>query len=193
MSWCSSAARLSSAAPAPRAEEKYREYHRHASVEGALAHFSGSTGIRSSRSGSARPFRSATGRCVDAITRLSSNRWTKRRIIGQMVLLGSRNSPTVGSAVEVADELIGWGEDSDIDGFNLSRIVTPESLRDFIDLVVPILQERGGYKRDYRPGPARCATSCSAMHGFRPRTQQPRIGGLPQVQNSRGAKLGVFA
>jgi hypothetical protein len=32
---------------------------------------------------------------------------------------------------------------------------TPESLRDFIDLVVPILQERGVYKRDYRPGTLR--------------------------------------
>jgi long-chain alkane monooxygenase len=27
--------------------------------------------------------------------------------------------------------------------------VTPESLGDFVDLVVPILQERGAYKRDY--------------------------------------------
>jgi long-chain alkane monooxygenase len=96
----------------------------------------------------------AMNSAVDAITRLSSDRWTKRRIIGQMVL-GSRNSPIVGSAEEVADELIGWVEDSDIDGFNLSRIVTPESLRDFIDLVVPILQERGVYKRDYRPGTLR--------------------------------------
>ena len=38
---------------------------------------------------------------------------------------------------------------------NLSRIVTPESLADFVDLVVPILQERGVYKRNYRPGTLR--------------------------------------
>ena len=31
------------------AEEKYREYHEHASIEGALAHFSSSTGIDFSR------------------------------------------------------------------------------------------------------------------------------------------------
>jgi hypothetical protein len=37
-------------------------------------------------------------------------------------------------------------------GFNLSRVVTPESLEDFVDRVVPILQERGAYKGDYRPG-----------------------------------------
>jgi hypothetical protein len=33
--------------------------------------------------------------------------------------------------------------------------VTPESLEDFVDLVVPILQERGAYKRDYLPGTLR--------------------------------------
>jgi FMN-dependent oxidoreductase (nitrilotriacetate monooxygenase family) len=140
------------------AEEKYREYHRHASIEGALAHFSSSTGIDLSRYDMDEPIRyvktDAMNSAVDAITRLSSDGWTKRRIIGQMVL-GSRNPPIVGSAEEVADELIDWVEDSDIDGFNLSRIVTPESLRDFIDLVVPILQERGVYKRDYRPGTLR--------------------------------------
>ena len=35
------------------------------------------------------------------------------------------------------------------------RIVTPESLEDFVDLVVPILQERGVYKHDYPPGTLR--------------------------------------
>ena len=48
-----------------------------------------------------------------------------------------------------------WVEDTDIDGFNLSRIVTPESLEDFVDLVVPVLQERGVYKHDYAPGTLR--------------------------------------
>ena len=69
--------------------------------------------------------------------------------------LGSRNPAIVGSAEEVADDLISWVEETDIDGFNLSRIVTPESLEDFVDLVVPILQERGVYKRDYLPGTLR--------------------------------------
>ena len=66
--------------------------------------------------------------------------------------LGSRNPAIVGSAEEVADDLIAWVEETGIDGFNLSRIVTPECLEDFVDLVVPILQERGVYKRDYAPG-----------------------------------------
>jgi len=59
------------------------------------------------------------------------------------------------SAEEIADDLISWVDETDIDGYNLSRIVTPEGLEDFVDLVVPILQERGVYKHDYRQGTLR--------------------------------------
>jgi long-chain alkane monooxygenase len=140
------------------AEEKYREYHRHASVEGALAHFSSSMGIDLARYDMDEPIgyvqTDAMNSAVEAITRLSPEPWTRRRIIDRMGL-GSRIPPLVGAADEVAEELIGWVADTDIDGFNLSRTVTPESLADFIDLVVPILQERGVYKRDYAPGTLR--------------------------------------
>jgi len=54
--------------------------------------------------------------------------------------LGSRNPAVVGSAEEVADDLTSWVEEPISMCFNLSRIVTPESLEDFVDLVVPILQ-----------------------------------------------------
>jgi long-chain alkane monooxygenase len=140
------------------AEEKYREYHAHASVAGALAHFSSSMGIDLARYDLDEPIgyvqTDAMNSAVEAITRLSPEPWTRRRIVAQMGL-GSRIPPLVGSAEEVAEEMIGWVADTDIDGFNLSRTVTPESLADFIDLVVPILQERGVYKRDYAPGTLR--------------------------------------
>jgi hypothetical protein len=55
----------------------------------------------------------------------------------------------------VADALQSWVEEADIDGFNLSRTVTPECINDFIDLVVPELQARGVYKTAYRPGTLR--------------------------------------
>ena len=44
---------------------------------------------------------------------------------------------------------------TDVDGFNLAYAVTPESFADFVDLVVPELQRRGIYKRDYRSGTLR--------------------------------------
>jgi alkanesulfonate monooxygenase SsuD/methylene tetrahydromethanopterin reductase-like flavin-dependent oxidoreductase (luciferase family) len=137
------------------AEEKYREYHGHAGIEGALAHFSSSTGLDFSRYEPDDPIRyvknDAIKSAVETLTTLSADPWTLRRIVSRMGL-GSRNPAIVGSAEEIADDLISWVDETDIDGFNLSRIVTPEALEDFIDLVVPILQERGVYKRDYRYG-----------------------------------------
>ena len=67
-------------------------------------------------------------------------------------MLGSRQPPIVGSPEQVADQLIAWVNEADVDGFNLSRTVVPECLESFVDLVLPILQERGAYKRDYAPG-----------------------------------------
>ena len=39
-----------------------------------------------------------------------------------------------------------------MDGFNLSRTVMPECLEAVVELLVPELQERGAYKREYAPG-----------------------------------------
>jgi hypothetical protein len=61
----------------------------------------------------------------------------------------------VGSAEQIADTLADWVNGADIDGFNLSRTVVPECFDDIIDLVIPILQERGMYKTGYRDGTLR--------------------------------------
>jgi len=139
------------------AEDKYREYHEHASIEGALAHFSSSTGLDFSHYELDEPIRyvknDAINSAVETLTTSSTEPWTLRRIVSRMGL-GSGNLAIVGSAAEVAEDLISWVDETDIDGY-LSRIVTPEGLEDFVDLVVPILQERGVYKRDYRPGTLR--------------------------------------
>jgi len=47
----------------------------------------------------------------------------------------------------------------------------PESVEDFVDLVVPVLQERGVYKTSYQPGTFR-----EKMFGASPRLQAPHIG-----------------
>ncbi len=57
-----------------------------------------------------------------------------------------------GDAVSIADELQAWLEEGEVDGFNLSRIVVPESFSDFIDIVIPELQDRGLYKTAYADG-----------------------------------------
>ena len=137
------------------AEAKLADYRQHASIEGALAHASASLGIDLARfapdeelpdAGQSQAIRSN----VEAL-RAATPRATKRALIDRMVL-GSRQPPIVGSVEEVAEELIAWVDQADVDGFNLSRTVTPECLEDVVRLLVPALQERGRYKRGYAPG-----------------------------------------
>jgi alkanesulfonate monooxygenase SsuD/methylene tetrahydromethanopterin reductase-like flavin-dependent oxidoreductase (luciferase family) len=61
----------------------------------------------------------------------------------------------VGSGEEVAEYLIDLLDQTDIDGFNLTRTVAPESHHDFIRLVIPELQQRGRYKTEYKTGSLR--------------------------------------
>jgi FMN-dependent oxidoreductase (nitrilotriacetate monooxygenase family) len=137
------------------AEAKLAEYRQHASIEGALAHASASLGIDLARfgmdeelpeAGQSQAIRSN----VEAL-RAAAPGATKRALIDRM-LLGSRQPPIIGSVDEVAEELIAWMDQVDVDGFNLSRTVIPECLEDVARLLVPALQERGRYKQAYTPG-----------------------------------------
>lgn len=55
----------------------------------------------------------------------------------------------VGTPEQVADEMIEWFEKEACDGFMLRAPTYPESFEKFIHLVIPILQERGVFRRDY--------------------------------------------
>lgn len=140
------------------AQEKLEDYRRRASVEASLAHYSASVGVDFSKyeldDVIDQSSTNANQSALAAITKQAAKPVTKRQIIDQMVL-GSRMKPIVGSPEQVADTLQRWIEEGGIDGFNLARTVTPESLNDFVDLVVPVLQERGLFKADYAEGPLR--------------------------------------
>ena len=55
----------------------------------------------------------------------------------------------VGSATQVADEIQRWFERGAADGFNFFEALPNSSLKDFVELVVPILQARGIYRTGY--------------------------------------------
>jgi FMN-dependent oxidoreductase (nitrilotriacetate monooxygenase family) len=54
----------------------------------------------------------------------------------------------VGTPEQVADAVQRWFENGAADGFILGQVL-PGDLQDFVELVVPILQQRGLYKTDY--------------------------------------------
>ncbi len=80
-----------------------------------------------------------------------NNDWTLREVLDQKALCGT-NVAVIGDPNQVADQLEQWMDEGDIDGFNIARIVAHETLENFIELVVPVLQERGRYKTEYSPG-----------------------------------------
>jgi len=75
--------------------------------------------------------------------------------LADWVGIGGFGPLLVGSAATVADELQGWVEETDVDGFNLAYAVTHETFADVVELLVPELQRRGVYKRAYQAGTLR--------------------------------------
>jgi FMN-dependent oxidoreductase (nitrilotriacetate monooxygenase family) len=55
----------------------------------------------------------------------------------------------VGTPAQVADQLEAYFDEVGGDGFMLTPIYTPGAIEEFVDLVVPELQRRGRYRRDY--------------------------------------------
>ncbi|MDH0731638.1 LLM class flavin-dependent oxidoreductase [Pseudomonas sichuanensis] len=143
------------AATEDQARTLHAEYLHYASPEAGVAHFASSTGIDFARYGLDEPIGFAKGNAIQSATRqLQDSAWTRRRLLEQHAL-GGRYVTLVGNPEQVAEQLIDWLDDTGLDGFNLTRTVTPESFEAFIDLVVPELQRRGRYKTAYAEGTLR--------------------------------------
>jgi alkanesulfonate monooxygenase SsuD/methylene tetrahydromethanopterin reductase-like flavin-dependent oxidoreductase (luciferase family) len=56
----------------------------------------------------------------------------------------------VGTPEQVADQLEAHCTRVGGDGFMLSPIYSPGAIEEFVDLVVPVLQRRGLFRREYR-------------------------------------------
>jgi alkanesulfonate monooxygenase SsuD/methylene tetrahydromethanopterin reductase-like flavin-dependent oxidoreductase (luciferase family) len=137
------------------ARDEDADYRRHASPEAGLAHCAASTGIDFSCFDLDEPI--TYGRTESIQSAVATARrlgWTRCRLLEQYAL-GGRYPAIVGDAVQVADVLQAWADDTGVDGFNLTRTVVPESFEDFIASVVPGLQQRGLHKTAYTEGSLR--------------------------------------
>ncbi|AYF75412.1 LLM class flavin-dependent oxidoreductase [Nocardia yunnanensis] len=86
---------------------------------------------------------------------------TVRQLIGK--LGGGRGHRTfAGTPEQIADELQSWYEAGAADGFNIMPPYLPGGLEDFVDRVVPILQQRGLFRTDYT------ATTLRGHYGLDP-------------------------
>jgi FMN-dependent oxidoreductase (nitrilotriacetate monooxygenase family) len=135
------------------------EYRRYADYQGALTLMSGWTGVDFSKLDPdqvVQHVENQAGRsALENITRADPNRVWTVRAVAEHVTIGGIGPVIVGSPQTVADELEHWIDETDLDGFNLAFAVRPETFVAVADLLVPELQRRGRYKRDYAEGPLR--------------------------------------
>ncbi|EMA60818.1 NtaA/DmoA family FMN-dependent monooxygenase [Halorubrum lipolyticum] len=129
------------------AEAKYEAYTDHVDVEATLALLSGFLDMDLSELDPDQKVEhietDAIQGTMNAFTKAQPDReWTVREV-AEFCGLGTTSPTIVGTPEQVADELEHWHESVGVHGFNVKEVVRPDSLTDFVDLVVPELRERG--------------------------------------------------
>lgn len=142
-----------------KAQQKFNDYQKYASYHGGLTLTSGWSGIDFSQYAAndrveyiqTNAIQSMLASYVDADP---TSIWTIEKI-AKFTSLGGNGPVLVGSAETVADALQNWVEETDIDGFNLAYIIAHQSFEDVVEFLVPELQRRGVYPRQYTSGTLR--------------------------------------
>jgi FMN-dependent oxidoreductase (nitrilotriacetate monooxygenase family) len=142
-----------------KAKAKYEDYKQYINLDGALALGSGWMGIDFGRYKPDEPLRhietNAVQSSVEAFSSADSSKvWTVHEL-AEWIGIGGLGPLFVGGPQTTADLIEEWVEDTDVDGFNLAYAVTHETFSDITEHLVPELQKRGRYKRDYAPGTLR--------------------------------------
>ena len=73
---------------------------------------------------------------------------TVRDLLG-FLAAGGGHATFVGTPEQIADEMQRWVTGGGADGFNLMPPTLPGGVEDFVELVVPVLQERGLFRTSY--------------------------------------------
>jgi len=79
---------------------------------------------------------------VNAFTTNDDRDWTVREV-AEFAGLGTTSPVVVGTPETVADEFEHWYRDLGVEGINVKEVTRPDTLTDFVDLVVPELRDRG--------------------------------------------------
>lgn len=173
------------------ANDIHEEYRRYVDQKGQLALLSGWTGIDFSTYQPDQAVQYVESNAIQSMVENFTLRSDQPVRIGDLATLspvGARSPFVVGSPQDVADELLAWADHTDVDGFNLFRLVVPESLNAFVDLVIPELQSRGAYKTSYREGTLReklFPGRGALLHSTHPGAQFRRSAASPADANGR--------
>lgn len=93
-------------------------------------------------------FTGPKGRYATVLRIIDSARPTVRELLG-LLAAGGGHTTVIGTPESVADEIERWVDAGAADGFNLMPPTLPGGITDFVDQVVPLLQRRGRFRREY--------------------------------------------
>jgi alkanesulfonate monooxygenase SsuD/methylene tetrahydromethanopterin reductase-like flavin-dependent oxidoreductase (luciferase family) len=99
--------------------------------------------------------------------KVASEGWTLRDVLAHGVI--EFHPAIAGPPVEIADFMQAWFEADAADGFWVVPDVFEDGIDAFVDGVVPILQERGLFHRDYEGATLRDNLGVPAQYGLDPR------------------------
>ncbi|MDT0147914.1 LLM class flavin-dependent oxidoreductase [Priestia aryabhattai] len=138
------------------AKAKFHDYVQHTSYEGSLALLGGWTGINFDEYAPDEKIEyiqsDAIQSVIETFTKIDPNKqWTVREV-ADFVGIGGLGPVAVGTPVQIADEMEKWIDETDVDGFNIAYAVSPGTFEDFVEYVVPLLQERGLVRKEYESG-----------------------------------------
>ncbi|KAL2889567.1 Dimethyl-sulfide monooxygenase [Ceratocystis lukuohia] len=136
------------------AQAKFARAMGFTSIEGGLVFYSSVTGVNFSQLSLDNETRGGGNNDVFVGGTSRTPKWTPQNL-GKLMAVGGNGAVAVGSAQRVADTMEEWVQIADIDGFNISAVVTPGSFEDVVDLLVPELQLRGLYPKRQENGTLR--------------------------------------
>ena len=137
------------------AKAKEAEYIEQGSVEGGIAHMSGTIGVDLGVIDLDVPLDSLEINAMQGIIKgLIDSAPDKSLTFRDLVRKRSSGRFLTGTPEQIADTFEAWHE-AGVDGFNIVYAVTPGTFADFIDGVVPVLRRRGLVQSEYAPGTLR--------------------------------------
>jgi alkanesulfonate monooxygenase SsuD/methylene tetrahydromethanopterin reductase-like flavin-dependent oxidoreductase (luciferase family) len=125
-------------------------------LDGMVAHLSGAVGVDFGDHPLDTPLGDITN--TDGVRSIVA--WVQDSVSGRKAtvrdlgLLQARNSRVVGTPETISDQLQQW-RNAGVDGINVVNATIPGSYEEFVDHVIPVLQDRGLAQRQYATGTTR--------------------------------------
>lgn len=135
-------------------QEKLASFQQYYLPESSFIQFSGSSGIDIAAINEHEQYaqRKTEGNQTTASLYSGFKDITVADVKKDLSQFGSRTLFVAGTPEKVVDQIEQWIEETNLDGFNVYQAITPDTLKDFVELIVPELQKRGLYRTSYNDG-----------------------------------------